>query len=194
MLSLLWVGLVVVGAALTVGAFFLDNELLARIGVYRVHLLQLRHLRHLLLLELLELLCLLLLVLFKAFFALVTGQLTVGCPFGHVLGLRRRALRADRAPFHDTERLNNCVGRAAHVARFVLQVDRIFILAACVRPIANLAPVVLVVNAELRRLAVGNHVHVRSTVRVVLLAVIRRKLVLVLEEGVLGTLGTARAI
>lgn len=38
-----------------------------------------------------------------------------------------------------------------------------------------------------------NHVHVRTTVRVVLLAIVGRELVLVLKEGVLMALGTSRA-
>jgi hypothetical protein len=72
--------LVLVARFLRVGAFLLNNELLARVGINLSHLVWVR-----LLLQL----GLLLLVLLKALFALVGGQLAVRGALGHVGGRHR---------------------------------------------------------------------------------------------------------
>lgn len=75
-----------------------------------------------------------------------------------------------------------------------MQVDGVLILAARVGPNSNLAAIVLVVDVQLRRLAVADHIHVRTAIGVVFLSVVGRKLVFVLQEGVLGALRAARSV
>jgi len=72
---------VIIRTSLAVCAFFLDDELLARVGIDLVDL------RQLLLLLRLKLLGLLLFVLFQTLFTLITGQLAVIGAFGHALRL-----------------------------------------------------------------------------------------------------------
>ena len=77
----------------------------------------------------------------------------------------------------------------AHICWLDLSIDRVFVLAAGVAADAYLAAIVLVMWIHLVvRGRVADHVHVRAAVRVVLLPVVRRELVLVLQERVLGAL------
>jgi len=99
--SLLLLSLVVVGAALAVGSFFLDDKLLSRVCIDLVDLWQL-------LLLLLLKLGLLLLVLFQTLLALVAGKFAMGSPLGHALGLspRARRLRSNVAALDHTDVLS----------------------------------------------------------------------------------------
>ena len=124
------------------------------------------------------------------------------CTFRHALGLRSAvagALSSDGVTFDDADVL--CVlgvTAAAEIGGFNLAIDRVLVLAAGVATgsDSDLTAVVLVVRIQLviGRGSVAEHVHVRSTVRIVLLAVVRRKLVLVLEEGVLWTLRSSGSV
>ena len=193
--------IVVIGASLAVGALLFNDELLARVRVDLVHLRQL-----LLLLGSLELLSgLLLLVLFQAFLTLIARQLAVVRAFGHALRLgttrcvrvagtfRGDSVRAACAALGRSLTWLVAAGSASgpQVGRLDLSVDRIFVLAGgVVCPDTNLASIVLMVC----RASIAEHVHVRTTVRVVFLPIVRCKLVLVLQEAVLVTLRASRAI
>ena len=99
--SLLLLSLFVIGAALAVGSFFLDDKLLARVCIDLVDLGQL-------LLLLLLKLGLLLLVLFQTLLALVAGEFAMGSPLGHTLCLspRARRLRSNVAALDDADILS----------------------------------------------------------------------------------------
>lgn len=141
-------------------------------------------------------LCLLLLVLLQAFLALVAGQFTVRRALGHALSLRprARALRCYRVAFDHADVLRVGVASTAHVSWLDLSIDGVLVLTAGVGTDADLAAVVLVVHVELASGRVADHVHMRPARWVVLLAVVGGELILVLEEGVLGALRSARAV
>lgn len=177
---------VIFGASLAVGALLLNDKLLARVGIYLVYL------RQLLLLLLLQLLRLLLLVFFQTLLTLVTGQLTVIRALRHALSLGTagpciapitRALRRYRVGSTALVLGGPRCNRGWHISKVCwldLPIDRVLVLARSVASDSNLAPIVLVMAVKLRGWCIAQHVHVRTTVRVVLLAVVGCKLVLVL--------------
>lgn len=152
-----WLAIVVVGssviirASLAVCTLFLNDELLARVGVDLVDLGQL-----LLLLDL-QLLSLLLLVLLESFLALVARELAVIGALGHALGLGparciasatisgalrgygARSCTALRRPLA----LRDSWG-VPKVSWLYLPVDRVFVLARGIATNSNLTAVVLV--------------------------------------------------
>ena len=134
--------------------------------------------------------CLLLLVLLETLLALIAGELTVRGALWQTLRLRSRsrALGGNSVALDHTNILRVWIAAAAHVRWLDLPIDGIFVLAARIGSgtNANLASIVLMMAAL--RWCVTNHVHVRAAAWVVLLAVVGGELVLVLEEGVLGTL------
>ena len=135
----------------------------------------------------------LLFVLLEAFLALVARQFAVGRPLGHALCLSSgaRALRSNRISLYASDGLWILVA-LAHICWLDLSIDRIFVLTAGVAADAYLAAVVLMMWIHLVVCrSVADHVHVRAAVRVVLLPVVRRELVLVLQERVLGALRPA---
>lgn len=186
---------VVIGASLAVGSLLLNDELLARV---RVDLVDLRQL--LLLLGGLELLSgLLLLVLFQAFLTLIASQLAMVRALGHALGLGAARCVCISGTFRGDSVRAACaaLGRSLtrlvaarpatspQVGRLYLSVDRIFVLTGgVVCSDSNLASIVLMVG----RASIAEHVHMRTTVRVVFLPIVCRKLVLVLQEAVLVAL------
>ena len=142
-------------------------------------------------------------ILFESFLALIARQLAMRRALGHALSLCPAAgtLGGNRVALDNAHVVRIArVAATARVGRLDLPVDGVLVLAARVPSDPDLAPRVLVVRIQLAACSsaalVGstNHVHVRPTVRVVLLAVVGGELVLVLEEGVLGALGSAGAI
>jgi len=125
---------------------------------------------------------LLLLVLFESLLALVTRQLAMWRPLRHALrlGTRSRTLGCDSVTFDHADVLGIRIRTTAHVGRFDLPIDGVFVLAARVAPDADLTTVVLVVHVQLAGRGISDHAHVGTAARVVLLAVVSRELVLVL--------------
>lgn len=141
-------------------------------------------------------LCLRLLILLKSLLALIACQLTMRGALGHALGLSAAttAFRCDSVALDhpNVVRIARGTGLATYISRLYLPVNRVLVLAAGVGADADLRAGVLVVGCQLVGLAAclvaSNHVRVGTTVGIVLLAIVRGELVLVLEEGVLGSL------